>query len=243
MQELTEVKKFVKKRIDKAKKKRVVKLNHPFSDLELLNVLRRVGDGHPISETKYKKDKKEGDPSTTLFWKRFGSFNNAVEMIYGKQVKDSRYDEVYFINLIIESRIKNQNEYLKKHKEMPDIFPSIGSAIRLFKNFGNLLKAAEHFNIKNQLMRCLEVKLAIKRCPRIEDYRDAGINTVLLLSKFVLISEINKRVKLLEEGYEIQRGNKLQTFEDDREGIERETKRMFTSFSSELRLQHKKKDS
>jgi len=243
MTELKDVKKFVKKNIDKNKQKRVMKINRPFSDSELLDVIRRVGKGQPITESKYKKDKEEGDPSTTLFWKRFGSFNNAVEMIYGRQMKDMDYDEVYFVNLIIESKVRNQKEYLEKREKLPELFPSVNVVEKLFKNFTNLFKAAEHFDIKNQLMKCLEVKLAIKKAPKIEDYRAAGVNVNILLRKFVLLSEINKRVKLLEEGYEVKRGNQLQTFEDDGKSIERETKRVFTPFSDELRIQRQEKDS
>ena len=233
MSELQRIQRFVKGK--KKKEKRPVKINGPFSDTDLLKAIERVGKGKPISEPFYKDRKEDSDPSTTLFWNRFGSFNNAVEMIYGKQMKDNlQYDELYFVKLIQESGIKSKKQYLEKREKFPDLFPAPALVLKLFGEFKTMFLAAENFDIRTQLLLCLQVKMQIGKPPKLEDYKKAGVNVQLLLRKFVLLSEINKRVRLLEEGYEIKRRNFTQTDEDVGKCIERETQKVFKPFSEQL---------
>lgn len=234
-----QIRNFVKSQIRKNKKKR--KPYDKKTPEELLKILKRVGGDTHISEYKYKELKNVDDPSPLTYYRRFGSWKNACEMIWGKKKIDpkvifnQKIDEKYLVKLILELDIKNQAEYIKRRKSNPDIVPSYRFVTKLFKNFINLKKATEKFSINEQLMRCLYVRLSMKKCPSLYDYRQAGINVDLLLKKYHLQSEINRLVRLLEVAYEKKRGNKVENVESDGKMLEREKEKIFIPFNEQLR--------
>ena len=98
--DVNDIKKFVKRRINFQKKK-----NLPAKKLtieELISVLRRVGGTNRISEKDYNKKRDKGDPNSLTFHRRFGSWNMACEVIWGKlpiEMMPQEYDELYFVKL------------------------------------------------------------------------------------------------------------------------------------------------
>lgn len=235
MQDIKDIKKFIKKRINKNRVKRPCRR---YTDLELLESLKRVGNNQRISETEYLKAKSETDPSTTIFHKRFGSFNSAVEMLYGlgEPKMPFEIDEIYMVKLMIEYGIKTKEAYLRKHEADPELFPSEYHVFKLFKNYGNLFEAAKRFSISEQVMRCLELKHNFGgKTPSWEDYSKHGINTALLKKAFVKISILHRKIRLLEEAYEARNRDQSETGENAGSSIEKHEKEMFEPFSRQLR--------
>lgn len=232
------IQKFVKKQIKKTKKS--VPVPESKTHDELLSILKRVGGDSRITEKRYNELKEKDDPISLTFHRRFGCWNTPCEMVWGRDpnlkgsfLKD-QCDETYLVTLINEYKIKDKSAYLEKRKKYPELFPSVSMIIKMFKNFGNLILAAEKFSLNEQLMKCLAIRIELGRCPTLIDYKDRGVNVDLLLRKYVTQREINKMVRLLEEGYEKSRRNSEQALESNGKVSEREKKKVFTSFPEQL---------
>lgn len=232
------IKRFVSSEIRKRKRKG--RIYETKTDEELLEILKRVGGETRISDRQYKKNRGDGDPNPLTYYRRFGSWENACEMVWGKKKLSinemllDKCDETYLIKLVNEFNIRDKKKYLLKRKECPSTFPSVFTVENLFKNFTNLFKAADLFSINEQLMLCLKLRIEMGKCPTVEDYKKAGVNVDLLLRKYVTQKQINKMVRLLEEAYEAKRGNKIKDAEFDGKVLEREKKKEFAPFSCEL---------
>jgi len=232
------ISRFVKSEIKRRKKKG--KTYETKSDEELLQILKRVGGDVRISDKTYKNNRLVGDPNPLTYYRRFGSWKNACEMVWGKkkpsinEILLDKCDETYLIKLVNEFDIRDKKRYLSKRKDYPETFPSVSAVENLFKNFTNLFKAADLFSINEQLMLCLRLRIEMKKCPTVDDYKKAGINVKMLLRKFVTQKQINKMVRILEEAYETTRRDKVEDAEFDGKVLEREKKKEFASFSCEL---------
>lgn len=235
-----QIKRFVKTEIKRRKKKG--KVYETKTDEELLSILKRIGGEKRISESQYRKGRGDGDPNPLTYYRRFGSWENACEMVWGKkalsidEMFSEKFDEEAMIRLVNEFNIKDKSTYLEKRKSNPQLIPSPNVVERLFKNFTNLFKAAEMFSINEQLMLCLKLRLEMKKCPTVEDYKRYGINVNLLLRKFITQKQINKMVRLLEEAYETKRGNQVKDVKLDGKMFKREEKKEFAPFSKQLRV-------
>lgn len=234
------IKRFVKSEIKRRKRKG--KIYETKTPEELLAVLRRIGGENRISEKQYRRDRQEGDPNPVTYYRRFGSWENACEMVWGKkkpsinEIVLSKCNEEYLVKLVNEFDIKDKKKYILKRKEHPELFPSVNAVESLFKNFSNLFNAAYLFSINEQLVLCLKLRLEMKKCPNLDDYKKAGINVNLLLRKYVTQRQINKMVRILEEAYETKRGNKIKDGEFDGKVLERTEKKEFAPFSEQLRF-------
>jgi hypothetical protein len=234
------IKRFVRSEIKKRKRKgKIFEMKTPE---ELLGILKRIGGENRLSEKQYRDARGEGDPNPLTYYRRFGSWNNACEMVWGKkklsinEILLSKCDEEYLVKLVNEFDVKDKNKYLLKRKEHPEIFPSRKVVESLFKNFTNLFNAAYLFSINEQLVLCLKLRLEMKRCPTMDDYKKAGINVNMLLRKYVTQKQVNKMVRILEEAYETKRGNQVKDVELDGKMLEREEKKEFAPFSDQLHI-------
>jgi len=238
------IQKFVKKENKKNKEKygQPPKICETKTAEELIAILKRIGGEERLTEAKYRELRLEDDPNPLTYYRRFGSWNNACEMTWGKKpltpkdILKEKSDESYLVNLINEFKINNKEKYILKRKEHPDIFPSIRIVEKLFKNFTNLFKAAEHFSLNDQLMLCLEIRLKLKKCPSLDDYKKEGVNVDLLLRKYFTQKKINSLVRLLEEAYERKRGSQSKDAEFNGTLSEREKKKEFKPFTEQLRV-------
>jgi len=235
--DVNDIKKFVKRRINFQKKK-----NLPAKKLtieELISVLRRVGGTNRISEKDYNKKRDKGDPNSLTFHRRFGSWNMACEVIWGKlpiEMMPQEYDELYFVKLVNEYDIRSIQQYDEKRKKYPELFPSKKRVTNLFKNFTNLFAAAKKYSLDKQILECLKLKNRLGRFPTIQEYSLNGVNMTMLLSKYVTLANINKLIRLLEEGAknEIAKRNKIENAEYDGQTDKRSEKKMFKSFADQL---------
>lgn len=234
--ESKKIKKFVKERINARRKKRPVRR---YTDDQMFEALKRVGGGQRISENEYTKRRTEEDPTAANFYHRFGSFKVIADMVFGPSSSVERIqdiDEEYVVRLLNEFGVKTKEDYKKKADENPEIFPSEYRIMKMFKNYGNLFAAAYAWSINQQLLKCLEVRLTLRKSPTIEDYIDAGINMKLLLRKYVTVRNLNRFVRLLEESYEVTRRNSGKTTEHDGDVFEKQAKEVFKPFSGELQF-------
>jgi len=234
--ETDKIKRFVKRRINSNRKKRPVRR---YTDEQMFEALRRVGKGERISENGYTRQREKTDPTAACFYARFGSFKAISEMVFGKPPVTSffkeKVDEEYMVKLISDFGISTKEQYVSKNKENPEIFPSEYQVLKMFKNYGNLFAASKKWSIDRQLMLCLGVRLKLKKSPNIEEYRKEGINTEMLMRKYVTLKNLNRFVRLLEEAHEVSERNKDKTGTDDEKAIEREEKKVFRPFSEQLR--------
>lgn len=234
-EDIKRIQKFVRIRYNKERKKRVVP---KYVDEDFFSAIKRIGKGERLSENNYTKLREKTDPTTPSFYNRFGSYKNAIEILFGVEPVDifkPVIDELYMVKVVNEYQIKTGAQYLQKRKQFPDIIPTEYYVIKLFKNYRTLFASANLYSVTLQLRKCLQVKINMSKSPDLSDYSKNGINVKLLIRQFRTLKNLNYKVRLLEEAYEISRRNRDQAEKHDQEAEEREDEKIFKSFSKQLR--------
>ena len=210
-------------------------------DDEIVGWIRKVSDGSRLSREEYDRKRPRLSPcSKTILRRTRKTWTVLCDEIWGKSkdppVKVPDVDEIYIIKVALEFGIKTESAWRSKRKEHPQIIPSHYYVRKMFGSFPALMKVAERYDIKRNLLRCLEVKIKIGRSPTMKDYEDFGVNVRYLKKKFINLSEINRKVRMLEEGFnEISKRDKEEGGGSRLKDVQREAERAFEPFSAQLR--------
>ena len=206
---------------------------------EVLGFFAKVSNGRRISRDEYDRLRPPMSPCAKTIIRTSGkSWGVLCDEMWGKneRPKIEDVDEIYLIKVFLEFGIKTENEWKAKRKAYPHIVPSVYYIRTLFGEFVALRKVAEKYDIKRNLLKCLEVKLRLGRPPTMKDYEDEGVNVRYLKKKFLNLTEVNRKVRMLEEGFnEISRRDKKEGGQSCLKDVQREAERAFEPFSSQLR--------
>lgn len=155
--------------------------------------------------------RKPEDPHINDYRKVFGSWQNAIDIAFGKKECASfvvTHESI--INIILQFDIWRVVDYKNLRKERPDIIPPFHKISSLFGSFAVLKRISVDHRARLICEEFLKLKISLGREPSDEDIRLAEID----VTKAYLIigggrSGLNTFIKKLEKYYENNKESKL----------------------------------
>lgn len=171
--------------------KRKYAVNKRFLDKDTLLAWAKEND--ITSKVKLRKVSKRGDPNEGTFKKVFGSWQAYREEAglgpyhkptYKPMFQEPPHDLDYLIRLVVECDLWFKKDWIQKHKEYPDVVPSVGVVFRECGSWQNLKVLAMSESLRLTLRQYLVLRRKLNRYPHKHECEKEGIDITPWIKKF-----------------------------------------------------------
>ena len=160
-------------RLARKPRKYVRKPRKAFNQDELLERLRELG---ARSWRTFESARIDGDPTVDDYRKEFGSWQNAKDAAFGKDIiKVNQLDHEYICRTIIEFNLWTFRAYKKARARDPDIIPSMHRVLDEWGCWSNVKQLAREYSVKLVVSDYIKLWRRLGKKPSLSDCRDANV--------------------------------------------------------------------
>jgi hypothetical protein len=121
------------------------------------------------------KTRRPEDPNVNDYRKEFGSWKQAIEAAYGKEL-NFKLDVEYTLKVVLQLGLWSVEKIQKARKNDPVVIPSWWMIKKQWGSYKNLLEAAKRLDLKGILDQYLRLARQLGRIPTLEDAKNSNLH-------------------------------------------------------------------
>lgn len=185
----------------KGRKRHFRKRERTWSETELIEFLREknIRSSHVLADN-------YTEPRVHDYRKMFGSWSEAIAVIFGDEDCAERTTKKivavtaeYLARLLVEAGIEKKKDYLRLHKEHPEIYPSFWYVSKHFGGWKGIKRFIKHYYIKQQFDDYIKAVLEEGKHLTLEQCRKRQIYIDIVLYWFGGKRNFNRAVEEMIE--------------------------------------------